>query len=104
MGDDLLIRTANLLRAMVRPVDMVARVGGDEFIALIPVVEDKSEAEEIALRLNRCFRSPFRIDDLLLHGSASIGLAVYPEDGEDEDQLKRIADGAMYTVKLRLSG
>jgi diguanylate cyclase (GGDEF)-like protein len=104
VGDEYLQAVARRLSDKLRGHDTLARVGGDEFIALIPVVEDKSEAEEIALRLNRCFRSPFRIDDLLLHGSASIGLAVYPEDGEDQDQLKRIADGAMYAVKLRLSG
>jgi diguanylate cyclase (GGDEF)-like protein len=103
IGDEYLQAVAQRLSDKLRGHDTLARVGGDEFIALIPVVEDRPEAEEIALRLSRCFRSPFRIDDLILHGSASIGLAMYPEDGEDEDQLKRIADGAMYAAKLRIS-
>jgi GGDEF domain-containing protein len=62
-------------------------------------VHDRAEAEEIGRRLNTCFDSPFRIDDHTIQGSASIGIALYPEDGTDEEQLSHFADSAMYATK-----
>lgn len=102
IGDMYLQNTAKRLLEKLREQDTLARVGGDEFIALIPVVRDRSEAEEIAGRLTHCFESPFRIDGNTIEGSASIGLALYPEDGDDEDQLQRVADSAMYARKQRV--
>ena len=57
------------------------------------------EVEEIIQRLAHCFDAPFRIDDYTIRGSASIGIAVYPEDGATKDELKRVADAAMYANK-----
>jgi diguanylate cyclase (GGDEF)-like protein len=99
IGDLYLQHVAIRLTERLRSRDTLARVGGDEFIALIPRVRDRNEAQEIAHRLQGCFDSPFRIDDLTLCGSASIGVALYPSDGKDADQLKRFADAAMYASK-----
>ncbi len=101
VGDIYLQQVARRLSERLRNRDTLARVGGDEFIALIAEVRDRKEAEEIAQRLVHCFDLPFHIDDQAVYGSASIGISVYPEDGEDEDQLKRIADSDMYATKQR---
>lgn len=99
VGDFYLQHVAQRLSDKLRSQDTLSRVGGDEFIALIPLVHDRNEAGEIARRLSSCFASPFRVDGLILQESASIGVAIYPDDGEDEDQLKRAADNAMYIQK-----
>jgi len=101
VGDLYLQHVARRLSEKLRGHDTLARVGGDEFIALISVVRDRAEAEEIAHRLGRCFDSPFGIDEHSIYGSASIGLSIYPEDGESEEELKRVADSAMYEDKQR---
>jgi len=101
VGDVYLQHVARRLSEKLRSHDTLARVGGDEFIALISVVRDRGEADEIAYRLNRCFDSPFGIEEHSIYGSASIGLSIYPEDGESEDELKRVADNAMYADKQR---
>jgi diguanylate cyclase (GGDEF)-like protein len=80
-------------------MDTLARVGGDEFIALIPVVRNRAEVDEITDRLEHCFDEPFEIDDYSIRGTASIGIAMYPEDGVTRDELKRVADDAMYAHK-----
>jgi diguanylate cyclase (GGDEF)-like protein len=99
VGDLYLQQVAERLSEKLRGMDTLARVGGDEFIALIPVVRNRAEVEEIIQRLVRCFDTPFRIDDYTIRGSASIGIAVYPEDGATKDELKRVADAAMYANK-----
>lgn len=99
IGDIFLQHVARRLSEKLRGQDTLARIGGDEFVVLIPVVRDRAEAEEIGRRLNACFDSPFRIDGHTIQGSASIGIALYPEDGTDEEQLQRFADSAMYATK-----
>jgi GGDEF domain-containing protein len=64
-------------------------------------VQNREDIEEIALRLEHCFDEPFTADDAILHGAASIGLALYPQDGSNREALLRIADTAMYAVKRR---
>lgn len=99
VGDVYLQKVAKRLTERLRSRDTLARVGGDEFIALIPIVRDRSEANEIAQRMKDCFELPFHIDGLTLRGAASIGVAVYPEDGADIHELKLVADAAMYACK-----
>lgn len=103
-GDAYLQHVARRLKDRLRSHDTLARVGGDEFIVLIPVVASRAEVQEIAWRLEDCFESPFRIDEHTIEGSASVGLAMFPDDGEDEEQLMRLADAAMYAGKQRASG
>ena len=78
---------------------MLARIGGDEFVALTPVLHVREDAEEIAHRLKHCFDEPFEIEGAVIRGSASVGLAVYPEDGSSKEALQRAADTAMYAGK-----
>ena len=99
VGDVYLQKVAKRMSERLRSRDTLARVGGDEFIALIPLVRDRGEALEIARRVEDCFSAPFPVDDLLLNGTASIGIAVYPEDGREPHELKLVADAAMYAAK-----
>jgi diguanylate cyclase (GGDEF)-like protein len=103
VGDVYLQQVAERLSEKLRGMDTLARVGGDEFIALIPVVRNRAEVQEIIDRLSRCFDDPFRIEDYTIRGSASIGFAVYPQDGLTKDELKRVADAAMYANKPNLA-
>lgn len=98
-GDLFLQEVTQRFSASLRGMDTLARVGGDEFIALVPVVRSRAEMEEIAQRLLRSFDAPFRIEGRAIMGSASIGIAVYPDDGLTKDELKRVADTAMYAQK-----
>jgi diguanylate cyclase (GGDEF)-like protein len=98
-GDQYLHEVALRLKKQLRPHDKLARLGGDEFAALVPVVRSRTEANEIAQRLERCFGEPFTLEGLTLTGSASFGIALYPEDGTTRDDLLNAADAAMYIVK-----
>lgn len=99
VGDIYLQQVAERFSGKLRAMDTLARVGGDEFIALIPLVRNRAEAEDVSQRLTRCFDTPVVIDSHSIRGSASIGIAIYPEDGETKDELKRVADAAMYQHK-----
>jgi len=99
VGDVYLQQVAERMSEKLRGMDTLARVGGDEFVALIPVVRSRAEVGEIVGRLTRCFDAAFRIDDCTIQGSASIGIALYPEDGLTRDELKRVADSDMYAHK-----
>jgi diguanylate cyclase (GGDEF)-like protein len=79
--------------------DMLARLGGDEFAALVSLHNGRCDLEKIASRLEGCFDEPFSVEGILLHGEASIGFALYPEDGATKDSLLSAADSAMYVMK-----
>lgn len=104
VGDLLLQQVAQRFSQKLRSMDTLARVGGDEFIALIPIVRNRTEAEEIAQRLLLAFDSPFAIEEYSLRSGASIGIAVYPEDGLTRDELQSVADTAMYARKAGVAG
>ncbi len=99
IGDQYLQEVALRMKRQLRGVDMLARLGGDEFAVLLPQVRSRARVEEIALRLERCFDEPFAIEEHLLRGSASIGIALYPKDGVTKDDLLIAADSAMYEAK-----
>jgi diguanylate cyclase (GGDEF)-like protein len=99
IGDLFLQEVARRMELQLRTGDMLARIGGDEFVALLPIRRSRSDAEEIAARLERCFDEPFEVGGLRLDGAASIGLAIYPEDGTTKEELQRSADAAMYEHK-----
>jgi diguanylate cyclase (GGDEF)-like protein len=98
-GDLYLQEVAARMKRQLRPGDMLARLGGDEFAVLVPNVHSRADVEEIALRLECCFDKPFPGDGYEIHGSASIGLALYPENGSTKDSLLSAADSAMYVIK-----
>jgi diguanylate cyclase (GGDEF)-like protein len=99
VGDVYLQQVAERFSEKLRGMDTLARVGGDEFIALIPVVRNREEVDEITERLRHCFDAPFEIEGYSSRGTASVGVAVYPEDGVTKEELKRVADAAMYSHK-----
>jgi diguanylate cyclase (GGDEF)-like protein len=99
VGDLFLQNVAQRMKRQLRSADMLARLGGDEFAALVPVAHSRAEVAEVALRLERCFDEPIAVEGYLLLGSASIGFALYPEDGDTKDSLLSAADAAMYVAK-----
>jgi diguanylate cyclase (GGDEF)-like protein len=99
IGDLYLQEVALRMKRQLRGVDMLARLGGDEFAVLLPRVRNRAKVEEIAQRLDRSFEEPFIIEGQTLHGAASVGIALYPEDGATKDDLLSAADAAMYAVK-----
>jgi diguanylate cyclase (GGDEF)-like protein len=99
VGDLYLQEVSLRMKHQVRSNDLLARLGGDEFAALVSVAPSRGGIEEIAQRLERCFDEPFAVEGYILHGSASVGFAVYPEDGATKDSLLSAADAAMYVAK-----
>lgn len=98
VGDALLIELADRMRHTLREEDTVARLGGDEFIILLPDV-DAHGAEFVAQKLLDAISKPYPIEHYNLSLTASIGIALYPYDGEDLETLSRSADTAMYRAK-----
>jgi diguanylate cyclase (GGDEF)-like protein len=99
VGDLYLQEIAARLKRQLRPGDMLARLGGDEFAILVPDAHNRRVVEEIARRLESCFAQQVEIEENSFSGSASVGIAVYPEDGTSSDELLRTADAAMYVKK-----
>ncbi len=98
-GDDLLREVAQRLSRISRDGDTLARVGGDEFVLLLPQLETVQEAASFANRIMESLRRPIALGGQTLRVTASIGLAVFPDDGRDTDTLIRNADVAMYRAK-----
>ncbi|MCL4485307.1 MAG: EAL domain-containing protein [Nitrospirae bacterium] len=98
-GDALLVEVGKRLSECVRKEDTVARSGGDEFILLLEGVGNKKEAERIAEKILDEVARPFEIDRVPVFVNASLGIAVWPEDGETSDLLLRRADTAMCRAK-----
>ena len=99
VGDRYLQEVAVRMKRQLRSHDLLARQGGDEFAALVPQVRTRAEVEEIASRLEHSLDEPFHIEGFTVMGSASIGIALYPENGETRDALLNSADAAMYRAK-----
>lgn len=98
-GDDLLKNVATRLQASLRSEDTVARMGGDEFTILLPFVETENDATRVAQSILSNLAAPFMIQGREVYITASIGISIYPTDGEEPDTLIKNADGAMYRVK-----
>ncbi len=99
LGDDLLQGVAERLTGLVREGDTVARVGGDEFTLLLAEVERAEDVVEVAERVLDTLRQPWVLNGHEFRITASIGIAMFPNDGEDADSRLRNADTAMYRAK-----
>ena len=99
VGDALLIRAAKRMLAELRPADTLARVGGDEFVAVLADASAPDQVSEIAGRLVAALSRPFRIEEHQVEVGASAGVALYPADGRTSEALLRAADIALYRVK-----
>ena len=99
VGDTLLKAVAERLSVILRKSDTVARFGGDEFVLIFPDMEVIEEAIQIVQKIIDRFHKPFLIDTHQLVVTTSIGIAVYPKDGMDEEILMKNADIAMYQAK-----
>lgn len=99
IGDKLLKEVAERIQNTVRESDTVARIGGDEFVVLLPLIEKEYDPIQVAEKIRSTLSQPFEIDGHILHISSSLGIAIYPKHGMDEVQLMKNADIAMYRAK-----
>jgi diguanylate cyclase (GGDEF)-like protein len=99
VGDLYLQEITRRMKQQLRSHDLLARLGGDEFAVLLPMVRNRGEVEEIVQRLEHTFDDPVILEGHVLQGSASFGIALYPEAGATEDDLLSTADAAMYAAK-----
>jgi len=99
VGDRLLQSAAKWFKSCLRASDVVARLGGDEFIILLPEIAQAGDATTVAKKLLSALRKPFRIEGREIFTSASIGISLYPDDGDEAEILMKNADQAMYCVK-----
>ena len=98
VGDELLIQFAKRLGRNIRNLDVVGRVGGDEFLILLRDIA-KEKIEMIVKRMLANFNEPYMIQDNKIHSTSSVGIAMYPVDGNDSEKLIHSADQALYRAK-----
>jgi diguanylate cyclase len=98
-GDKLLQRVAARLLSCIRGGDTACRYGGDEFVLLLPEVDDEKRALDVAQKIRVRLAKPYPVDDHSITVTASIGVAVYPENGTSQNDLIMRADVAMYLAK-----
>ena len=100
-GDELLRSAAKRLALCLREEDTVARLGGDDFLFLIPGVSDVENTARVAQKILDCFSAPFRVLDHDLHVTGSLGISMFPSDGNDGETLIRNADTALHRAKAQ---
>jgi diguanylate cyclase (GGDEF)-like protein/PAS domain S-box-containing protein len=98
-GDALLKSVAQRMKTCVRAVDTIARLGGDEFVVLVPDIEGLDDIRTVASKLLDALTPPYEIEGHSTVSTPSIGISIYPDDGEDVDLLMKRADAAMYQAK-----
>ena len=99
VGDRLLQSLALRLTRGVREVDTIARIGGDEFLILVPDLKQSGDMSRFAQKLVALMARPVELEDRTLQVAASVGVATFPDDGQSADELLRSADAAMYRAK-----
>jgi diguanylate cyclase (GGDEF)-like protein len=99
IGDLLLKAVAQRLTRSLRGSDTIARLGGDEFTVILPAIPSSNDAARVADKILQTLAQPFLIEGQTIYVTSSIGLSLYPKDGEDADALVKAADTAMYQAK-----
>ncbi|CAA7623776.1 EAL domain-containing protein [Magnetospirillum sp. UT-4] len=99
VGDQVLVEMAKRIGQCIREGDTLARLGGDEFVVLMQELEHLEDAAKLAERVIVNVKQPFQVDEHELYVTASIGIAIYPEDGTEAESLVKNADTAMYRAK-----
>jgi diguanylate cyclase (GGDEF)-like protein len=103
-GDTVLRHVSRCLEAAVRSADTVSRHGGDEFVLLLTELSEPADAQRVAEKILKCVRSPEHVGNAVVTISGSVGISVYPDDGDELEQLIHRADRAMYRAKDLGSG
>lgn len=99
IGDDLLIETAKRLKESIRETDIVARIGGDEFLVVLETLDDEHHAGKVCEKIIKNFNKPLQTKSHQLNITLSIGVSIFPDDGVDYQTLLKHADIAMYQAK-----
>ncbi|HOV91331.1 MAG TPA: diguanylate cyclase [Syntrophorhabdaceae bacterium] len=98
-GDELLKSVSNRLLKILRKSDTVARMGGDEFLIIVPGISFLEYVESVARKIVNSFRESFIVNGNVINVTTSIGIAIYPDDGRDVETLIKLADISMYEAK-----
>ena len=104
VGDELLVAVAKRMARLIRPGDTLARLSGDEFVIVCEAISEKLQIHLVATRIVEALAAPFKLDQILVELSASVGIAFSAEDEDDPEQVLREADIAMYQAKRRGGG
>ncbi|NMU47489.1 diguanylate cyclase, partial [Vibrio parahaemolyticus] len=99
VGDEILKLSAQRLYQVARKTDLLARIGGDEFLLVIPDLPDNDTAKRVASSVLSAFNDPFVWNNHEFFLSSSVGMSVFPDDGDNAEQLLACADMAMYRAK-----
>lgn len=103
-GDEVLRHVAVRLFSMLRDSDTAARLGGDEFVVILHQIKDRMDAESVACKIARSITRPYYVGEQELQIGASVGVSLFPDDGDNQDDLLRSADMSMYADKGRRRG
>ena len=96
----MLVEASKRMQNCVRGSDTVARIGGDEFVLLLPNIDTEESAYSTSEKVRATLAEPYMVNGQAITGGASLGIAIYPEHGEDENILTKNADKAMYHAKF----
>jgi len=99
VGDDMLISLAKRIKSILNKDDLFARIGGDEFVIILDTLKTKEEVAAITENVLAVIREPIKVQNYHLNTSASIGIAIYPDDGLEKNEIIKHADSAMYHAK-----
>jgi diguanylate cyclase (GGDEF)-like protein len=99
VGDQLLCETGVRIKRVLREEDLVARIGGDEFIAVLPTISDEADSKTVAKKISAVINMPFHIANNECRVGVSIGISTFPQDGGDAETLISVADQSMYKRK-----
>jgi len=99
VGDSMLVELAARVKHILHEDDILARIGGDEFVVILNHIKDNTYASDVAEKILSVIREPIKVQDYNLYTTASLGIAIYPEDGEERSEIIKHADSAMYYAK-----